>query len=195
MDNGFVLSARAFVLALCTAGCFSPAAAEAPIRLLIGAAEPEPRAAAAVIHIGGPGASVPGDAPTSMDSDDPLNCMAQAVYYEARSESVEGQEAVAQVVINRTRLSPWADSICGVVFQRARETSGCQFSFVCDGAMDRATDWAAWDRARMIARQALAGFVYKPLATATHYHAARMTPYWSSHLARLRRIGGHVFYR
>jgi spore germination cell wall hydrolase CwlJ-like protein len=126
---------------------------------------------------------------------DPATCLTQAVYYEARSESLAGQQAVAQVVLNRTRVSRYPSSVCGVVFQRARETSGCQFSFVCDGSMYRPMDWTAWQRARAVAAHALGGFVYKPMLNATHYHAAWMTPYWASHFERIRQIGGQIFYR
>jgi spore germination cell wall hydrolase CwlJ-like protein len=129
------------------------------------------------------------------DPSDPATCLAQAVYYEARSESLAGQRGVAQVVMNRTRVGVFPSSVCGVVYQRATDTSGCQFSFVCDGSMYRPLDWTAWERARSVAAQALAGFVYKPLLNATHYHAAWMTPYWSYRLARIRQIGGHIFYR
>jgi spore germination cell wall hydrolase CwlJ-like protein len=126
---------------------------------------------------------------------DPLTCLADAVYYEARSESLLGQEAVAQVVVNRTRLASFPSTVCGVVFQRVADTSGCQFSFVCDGSMDGTIDEDAWASARAVAQQALAGFVLAPLKDATHYHAAWMTPYWAPYLKRIRRIGGHVFYR
>jgi len=126
---------------------------------------------------------------------DPLSCLAQAIYYEARSESIEGQQAVAQVVLNRTRLAQYPNSVCGVVYQGAERITGCQFTFVCDGSMRRPAEGAAWDRARDIAGKALAGFVYKPMLDATHYHAAWMTPYWSGELTRIRQIGGHIFYR
>jgi spore germination cell wall hydrolase CwlJ-like protein len=134
------------------------------------------------------------EAATSGPSD-PLTCLADAVYYEARSESLLGQEAVAQVVVNRTRLPSFPGTVCGVVFQRVGDTSGCQFSFVCDGSMDGSMDPDAWARARVVAQRGLTGFVLAPLKYATHYHAAWMTPYWAPYLTRIRRIGGHVFYR
>ena len=174
----------------------SQAAGPAPVvRLLIGGGEVALSAHAAVIRIGPPGSSFLAEDLAGEESDDPVTCMTQAIYYEARSEGLEGQQAVAQVVVNRTRISSFPSSICGVVYQRTRETSGCQFTFVCDGSMDRSTDWAAWERARAVARRALAGFVFKPMKDATHYHAAWMTPYWSSHFLRIRQIGGHIFYR
>jgi spore germination cell wall hydrolase CwlJ-like protein len=127
-------------------------------------------------------------------NEDPLTCLTQAVYFEARSESDAGQQAVAQVVMNRTHLPQYASTVCGVVYQGAERATGCQFTFVCDGSLRRPDDLAAWDRATSVAKRALAGFVYKPMLAATHYHAAWMTPYWSGQLTRIRRIGGQVFY-
>ena len=126
---------------------------------------------------------------------DPLTCMTQAIYYEARSESEEGQEAVAQVVMNRTRSPNFPHSVCGVVYEGWERATGCQFTFVCDGSLRPPRDLVAWERARMIALRAIAGYTYKPMLGATHYHAAWMTPYWSGQFTRIRQIGGHIFYR
>jgi spore germination cell wall hydrolase CwlJ-like protein len=127
-------------------------------------------------------------------SGDPLTCMAQAIYFEARSESQVGQEAVAQVVMNRTRLPQYPATVCGVVFQGADRATGCQFTFVCDGSSRAPTDMEAWGRAIDIARKALAGYVCTPVIDATHYHAAWMTPYWAGSLTRIRQLGGQIFY-
>ncbi|MGA0604118.1 cell wall hydrolase [Caulobacter sp. KR2-114] len=165
------------------------AAETAGIRLLIGGADAQVVQAAPVVRLG------PADADWSAsDRLDPATCLAQAIYYEARSESIEGQEGVAQVVMNRTRLAAYPADVCGVVFQRS-DRGTCQFTFACDGSMDRPIDPVAWDRAHDLAVKALHGFVYRPLAGATHYHAAWMTPYWSGSLVRVRQIGGHIFYR
>ncbi len=126
---------------------------------------------------------------------DPVTCMTQAIYYEARSESEEGQEAVAQVVMNRTQSPNFPHSVCGVVYQGWERATGCQFTFVCDGSLRPPRDIAAWERARLIAMRAISGHTYKPMLGATHYHAAWMTPYWSAQFTRIRQIGGHVFYR
>jgi len=130
-----------------------------------------------------------------MAAGDPLTCLAQAVYFEARSESVEGQEAVAQVVMNRTHLADRPPTVCGVVFEGQERGIGCQFTFACDGSLGEPGDMAAWNRALAVAKQALGGFVYKPMREATHYHAAWMTPYWAAQRTRIRQIGGHIFYR
>ena len=127
-------------------------------------------------------------------SGDPLTCLAQAVYFEARSESKAGQEAVAQVVMNRTRLPQYAPTVCGVVYQGADRATGCQFTFVCDGALGPATDAYAWDKALAVARRALDGFVYRPMRSATHYHAAWIRPWWAADYGRIGRVDGQIFY-
>ena len=77
--------------------------------------------------------------------EDDTSCMAQAIYYESRNESVEGQMAVAEVIANRVKDRRYPDSVCGVVFQGATRTTGCQFTFTCDGAMDRAPRGRHWE--------------------------------------------------
>jgi spore germination cell wall hydrolase CwlJ-like protein len=164
----------------------------AAIQLLIGG-----EAAQASIH---PGViqllPQPGSAWTDFNTagDDDLTCLTQAVYYEARSESLQGQEAVAQVVMNRTASGAYASSVCGVVFER-NSNNVCQFSFACDGSMDRPLEPGAWEAAHTVAKQALGGFVYKPLRDAMHFHATWVQPAWSWQIPRLQRIGGHIFYR
>jgi spore germination cell wall hydrolase CwlJ-like protein len=161
------------------------------LHALIGEANLQPLAASAVIRLG------PADANWNFGGPptDDLTCLTQAVYYEARSESAEGQEGVAQVVINRTRTQGFPSAVCDVVYERTGFYGTCQFTFVCDGAMDRVIEPEAWCRAQAVAAQALHGFTYKPLKDAIHYHAAWMTPYWSYSLSRIRQIGGHIFYR
>jgi Cell Wall Hydrolase len=124
-----------------------------------------------------------------------VQCLTQAVYYEAGSQSLEGQEAVAQVVLNRMRHPHFPKSVCGVVYEGAERATGCQFTFTCDGSLGRAPDARAWDAAERVAIDALAGHVARGVGAATHYHAVWMTPYWSPTLIQVRRIGGHVFYR
>ncbi len=124
-----------------------------------------------------------------------LRCLTQGVYYEAALESTEGQEAVAQVILNRVRDPNYPDSICGVVFQGAERTTGCQFSFTCDGALAQAPVGWAWTRARSVAERALAGHVAIKVGTATHYHADYVHPWWSPTLAKITQIGAHIFYR
>jgi len=122
-------------------------------------------------------------------------CLTQAIYYEAALEPTEGQSAVAQVVLNRVRDPNYANSVCGVVFQGAERITGCQFSFTCDGALSKPPVAWAWNRAKRVAEQALAGHVVVAVGTATHYHADYVHPWWAPTLNKLTQIGAHIFYR
>ena len=123
-----------------------------------------------------------------------LLCMTQAIYYEAGFEPVQGRRAVAQVVLNRMRHPAFPKSICGVVYQGARAPV-CQFSFVCDGSLYRRPEIGAWKDAERIAAAAIDGFVERSVCAATHYHADYVAPYWAPRLAKLTKIGAHIFYR
>ncbi|MCX7675862.1 MAG: cell wall hydrolase, partial [Alteraurantiacibacter sp.] len=85
-------------------------------------------------------------------------CLAMAIYYEAASEGLAGQQAVAQVVMNRVRHPAWPNSVCGVVFQGSERTTGCQFTFTCDGSLARKPNASGMARARAVARAALGGY-------------------------------------
>jgi spore germination cell wall hydrolase CwlJ-like protein len=122
-----------------------------------------------------------------------LDCLSTAVYYEARGEPVDGQAAVAQVVLNRARHPAWPKSVCGVVFQ-AGAPGVCQFSFVCNGAMRRAREPDAWARAKAIAARALGGYVMRQVADDTFFHAAPAGPSGDRGEGRFH-IGRQVFYR
>ncbi|MFM7349955.1 MAG: cell wall hydrolase [Erythrobacter sp.] len=122
-------------------------------------------------------------------------CLAQAVWYEAASESEAGQRAVAQVVLNRVANPAWPSSVCGVVYQGSERATGCQFTFTCDGSLARRPAGPSWDRAQRIAAEALAGSVYAPVGLATHYHTLWVNPYWASSLDHIGTIGAHRFYR
>ncbi|HEY8573411.1 cell wall hydrolase [Phenylobacterium sp.] len=124
-----------------------------------------------------------------------LDCMTAAIYYEAAYESVDGQRAVAQVVLNRMRHPAFPKSVCGVVFQGSNRTTGCQFTFTCDGALAREPNPEIWARARKIAEAALNGYVMKKVGNATHYHASYVAPYWSPSLVKVGNVGAHIFYR
>ena len=132
---------------------------------------------------------------TAEDRRRALRCLTQGVYYEAALEPTEGQEAVAQVILNRVRDPNYANSVCGVVFEGAERTTGCQFSFTCDGALAQAPVAWAWNRARLVAERALAGHVSARVGTATHYHADYVHPWWAPTLNKLTQIGAHIFYR
>lgn len=124
-----------------------------------------------------------------------LRCLTQGIYYEAALESTKGQEAVAQVILNRVRDPNYPNTVCGVVFEGAARVTGCQFSFTCDGSLAQQPVGWAWDRARVVAERALAGHVAIEVGTATHYHADYVHPWWSPTLAKITQIGAHIFYR
>ena len=124
-----------------------------------------------------------------------LSCLASAIYYEAGSQDESGQRAVAQVVLNRVRHPAFPASVCGVVYEGSTRPTGCQFTFTCDGSLDRRPDAAGWRRAYTIAEQALNGAVYAPVGLATHYHANYVVPYWASTLTKNAVVGAHIFYR
>ena len=124
-----------------------------------------------------------------------LECLTSAIYYEAGQESTEGQRAVAQVVLNRVRHPAFPANVCGVVYEGSTRATGCQFTFTCDGSLNRQPMLGAWQRARSVAEAALAGYVYKPVGNATHYHADYVVPYWASTLTKNAVIGAHIFYR
>ena len=191
-----------------------PARAQSGVRALIGADLVQPLPGSAVLRLGPADAdwsdnglevllpigrpharyaSAGGRPPAGAGTDD-LTCLTQAVYYESRGQPLEGQEGVAQVVMNRTHSARYPGSVCGVVFQRSGGGT-CQFTFACDGSMDRLIQPTAWDKAKSVASQALGGFVYKPLEAAIHYHASWMTPYWAPTLTRIQQIGGQTFYQ
>ncbi|MFB0872782.1 MULTISPECIES: cell wall hydrolase [unclassified Sphingobium] len=123
-----------------------------------------------------------------------VDCLAAAELYEAGDDAV-GEQAVAQVVLNRVRHPAFPKTVCGVVFQGQERATGCQFTFTCDGALARTPGEAAWARARAIARAALAGKVFKPVGYATHYHTDWVVPYWSGRLDKIVAVDTHLFFR
>lgn len=122
-------------------------------------------------------------------------CLALAITYEAGQEPLAGQEAVAQVILNRVRHSAYPDSVCAVVWQGAERRTGCQFTFTCDGSLRRPRSAAQMAAARAVALRVLAGQSPDHVHGATHYHADYVAPYWAPSLTRVRQIARHVFYR
>ena len=123
-----------------------------------------------------------------------IDCLTQAIYYEAASEGVDGGRAVAQVVLNRVRHGGYPNSVCGVVYQGSQRVTGCQFTFTCDGSLARTPVAYLWQRSRQIAGEALAGRIFAPVGYATHYHADYVVPYWAASLDKVAVVGRHIFY-
>lgn len=122
-------------------------------------------------------------------------CLAQAIYFEARSEPINGWIAVADVVLNRARDARYPGSVCGVVFQGSYRKHRCQFSFACDGQSDKAYNADLWIKAQRMAAYKLMYYANAPkLLSATHYHADYVKPYWTTSMVKLDKIGRHIFY-
>ncbi len=122
-----------------------------------------------------------------------LDCLAEAVYYEARGETPAGQAAVAQVVLNRVRHPAFPKSICAVVYQGA-ESHHCQFSFACNGAARANREPGAWIRARRVAERSLGGYVMVDVGNATHFHLLSIRTAWKN-MSLVSQIGSHMFYK
>ena len=123
-------------------------------------------------------------------------CLAEAIYFEARSEPEDGQAAVAQVVLNRVRHGGFASNVCGVVYQDRNHPFACQFSFACEGKSLRVEEPGPWAAAVRIADEVVSGVRYNPLVgEAVSYHADYVRPYWANTMQRVDMIGHHIFYR
>ena len=123
-------------------------------------------------------------------------CLAEAIYFEARSETEEGQAAVAQVVLNRVSSGLYPPTVCGVVYQNRHRLNACQFSFACEGKSLRITEPEPWQIAQRIAREVTQGQTYvEDVGGATHYHANYVKPRWAKQLKKMDVIGNHIFYK
>jgi spore germination cell wall hydrolase CwlJ-like protein len=120
-------------------------------------------------------------------------CLTEALYFEARGESLDGQIAVAEVILNRADSPLYPRTVCGVVRQRGG--GGCQFSYVCDSRTDRMRDKTSADRAGRIARAMLDGAPRVLTEGATHFHTRAVRPSWSKRFPKTAAIGAHLFYR
>ena len=125
-----------------------------------------------------------------------LMCLALNVYHEARSEPLQGQAAVAHVVLNRVASGRWPDDVCSVIHQGYEKGKfKCQFTWYCDGKPDEPTEILAWAKSVLVANQVLTGVVPDVTNGATHYHARYVNPYWSASLSKTVTYGSHLFYR
>ncbi len=123
-------------------------------------------------------------------------CLANAVYFESRSEPLRGQIAVAQVVMNRVFSPFYPKDVCSVVYQNAHRRLACQFTFACDGKRKVINERGAWARANRIAKQTLDGKLWvTEVAKSTHYHAAYVRPNWVREMRKNFKTGLHMFYR
>lgn len=133
--------------------------------------------------------------PEAVRSDESIECLAKAIYFEARGESEKGQQAVAQVVINRVKNPAYPDDVCGVVFQNRTWFNRCQFTFACDRIPDVVRNEAAWEQAMRIATSYANEETWLPnVGAATHYHADYVSPSWGNLMRRVKTIDRHIFY-
>lgn len=134
--------------------------------------------------------------PASVLLNSEQRCLSEAIYFEARGESYNGQVAVSQVVLNRVRNPAYPNTICGVVYQNRKMRNACQFSFACDLVPDRVVDDRHWRQAQEIARETTAGRLKIPeIEASTHYHATYVKPRWAKSMQKQKQIGLHIFYK
>ena len=135
------------------------------------------------------------DLPSDLALGVSLDCMALNIYHEARGEAIEGQLAVAHVVMNRVTHDRFPGNVCDVIKQGGEwPRNHCQFSWWCDGRSDTPKERGRWTASRELAREILAGRHGDPTGGALWYHATRVSPYWRKDFAEGPTIGNHVFY-
>ena len=122
-------------------------------------------------------------------------CLAEALYFEARGETVKGQFAVAEVIMNRMKSERFPSSACAVINQGTGKKYQCQFTYTCDGRKEVIKERRAFDRVSKVARLALDGHAPKLTQGATHYHTTAVRPRWSRVYTKTASIGTHIFYR
>ncbi len=122
-------------------------------------------------------------------------CLAEALYFEARGESVKGQFAVAEVILNRVDSNRFPSTPCRVINQGTGRYLQCQFTYTCDGYRDRVSEKAVWRQVAKIARIMLDGKERELTQGATHYHTKAVNPRWARVFPRTTTIGAHHFYR
>ncbi len=131
----------------------------------------------------------------TVTSEREMKCLAEAVYFESRSEPERGQAGVAQVVLNRVRSGVYPASVCGVVYQNRHRYLACQFTFACEGKALRTDESGPWATAQRIARDVAEGRTYLPgVGNATHYHANYVRPWWARYMDKREKVGKHIFY-
>ena len=123
-------------------------------------------------------------------------CLAEVLYYEARGEGRQGQQAIAEVVFHRMNTGNYGHSICAVVYEGAGHP-GCQFSFACNGDLTKTKEDAAWQESEALAAKILTGEapLHNETAGATNFHATSVDPDWADTMNKTTQIGNHVFYR
>ncbi len=135
------------------------------------------------------------DAQPKAAGDENWECLSEALYFEARGETVKGQFAVAEVIMNRVASQRYPNSLCGVIRQGTGKKFQCQFTYTCDGHKEVIREKKAFERVSKVARAVIDGAVADLTAGATHYHTTAVRPRWSRTFTRTAQIGVHMFYR
>lgn len=122
-------------------------------------------------------------------------CLAEALYFEARGETVEGLFAVGEVILNRVDSGNYPNSVCAVINEGTGRKYACQFTYTCDGRPDRISEAGAFNRVGKVARLLIDGAPRRLTDGATHYHTKAVSPSWANRYPRTAAIGSHLFYR
>ena len=124
-----------------------------------------------------------------------MKCLSEALYFEARGEQIEGQIAVADVIINRKNSNRFPSTICGVVSEGSHKKHACQFSYNCDGKLELIYDKKTYSRIAKLSSMILNGAFSDVTNGATFFHASEVSPSWSKKFQKTRKIGRHIFYK
>ena len=122
-------------------------------------------------------------------------CLAEALYFEARGESVKGLFAVAEVIMNRADSRKFPNSVCGVIHQGTGRKYACQFTYTCDGRPEVINEHRTWERVAKVAKVMIEGADRPLTGGATHYHTKAVNPSWARVFPRTATIGSHHFYK
>lgn len=135
------------------------------------------------------------DAQPMPRGDENWACLTEALYFEARGETVRGQFAVAEVIMNRVRSGQFPNSPCAVIHQGTGKRYQCQFTYTCDGHEEAIAEPQAYERVAKVARAIIDGAAADLTGGATHYHNTAVRPRWAKTFTETARIGVHIFYR
>ena len=124
-----------------------------------------------------------------------MKCLAEAIYFEARGEALEGQYAVGEVIINRVLSKDFPNSVCGVISEGANRLNACQFSYNCDGKLETITEKKIYERILKLSQMLLEPSARFLTSGATFYHSKLVSPSWSKKFIKTNEIGNHVFYK
>ena len=135
------------------------------------------------------------DAQPEPQGGDNWRCLSEALYFEARGETVRGQFAVAEVIMNRVKSARFPSNLCGVIRQGTGKRYQCQFTYTCDGHAEVISEPQAFERVSKVARAVMDGVAGNLTAGATHYHTTAVKPRWANVYKQTAQIGVHIFYR